>query len=148
MSHFSTFWLTFVYVTLLTLVVYSTIPPVRFWVAVNEYKAKFDEESCPLYSTVDVDTDDDEAETSDAAGGKESGESEIYKMALYIYASFVEDTEHQINLSSKHKSDLKKAIDSRILCKETFDACQKEIFGVMSRDSYPRYLGVQKRQKR
>ncbi|KAK1747517.1 hypothetical protein QTG54_001480 [Skeletonema marinoi] len=86
---------------------------VRFWVAVNEYKAKFDEESCPLYSTVDVDTDDDEAETSDAA-----------------------------------VSDLKKAIDSRILCKETFDACQKEIFGVMSRDSYPRYLGVQKRQKR
>ena len=120
---------------------------VRFWVAVNEYKAKFDEESCPPSSTVD--TDDDETETSDAAVGvKVISESEIFTLASSIYASFVEDTEHQVNLSSKHKSELKKAIDSKQLTKYTFDASQKEIFRVMASDSYPRYLCVQKKQKR
>ena len=133
---------------MLTLFVCFAILPVRFWVAVNEYKAKFDEESCPPSSTFDTDDEEADKHDADAAGGKESLESEIHAFAIDIYASFVEDSEHQVNLSSRHKNDLKKAIDSKQLKKDTFDAAQKEIFGVMARDSYPRYLGVQKRHRR
>ena len=113
--------------------------PVRFWVAVNEYKSKFDEESCPPSSAAD---NDDEEDIRDARGSKESLEVEILALAKNIYDSFVLDSgHHQVNLSSRHKSDIKKAIDSKQLVKDTFDAAQKEIFGVMARDSYPRYLG-------
>jgi len=114
---------------------------VRFWVDVNEYKAKFDEESC---SPSSADTDD-ETEPSTSVG--KISESEIYDMARFIYASYVEDTEHQINLSSKLKLDLKRALDSKQLSRGTFDAAQKEIFDVMARDSYPRYLAASKRQR-
>ncbi|KAL7496580.1 hypothetical protein ACHAWT_004754 [Skeletonema menzelii] len=88
---------------------------------------------------------DDEGEASDARDGKEDLKSEIHALASNIYDSFVLDTDHQVNLSSKHKSDIKKAIDSKQLAKDTFDAAQKEIFGVMARDSYPRYLGAKNR---
>ena len=115
------------------------ITPVRFWVAVNEYKSKFDEESCPPSSAAD---DDDEDDTNDARGSEENLESEILALAKNIYDSFVLDSgQHQVNLSSRHKSDIRKAIESKQLVKDTFDAAQKEIFGVMARDSYPRYLG-------
>ena len=115
------------------------IMPVRFWVAVNEYKSKFDEESCPPSSAAD---NDDEEDIRYARGSKESLEAEILALAKNIYDSFVLDTaKHQVNLSSRHKSDIRKAIDSKQLVKDTFDAAQKEIFGVMARDSYPRYLG-------
>lgn len=133
---------------LLTIFVCHFILPVRFWVAVNEYKAKFDEESCPPSSTSDTDDEEADKHDADTAGGKENFESEIHSLASDIYDSFVKDTEHQVNLSSRHKNDLERAIDSKQLRKDTFDAAQKEIFGVMARDSYPRYLGVQKRQKR
>ncbi len=117
--------------------------------AVNEYKAKFDEESCPPSSNLDTDDEEADKHDADTAGGKESLEAEeIHSLASDIYESYVQDTEHQVNLSSRHKHDLKEAIDSKQLRKDTFDAAQKEIFGVMARDSYPRYLGVQKRQKR
>lgn len=125
---------------ILCMLCYPTL--VRFWVAVNEYKTKFDEESCPPSSAVDT---DDEGEASDARDGKEDLKSEIHALASNIYDSFVLDTDHQVNLSSKHKSDIKKAIDSKQLAKDTFDAAQKEIFGVMARDSYPRYLGAKNR---
>lgn len=131
-----------------TLFVCCLILQVRFWVAVNEYKAKFDEESCPPSSNLDTDDEESDKHDADTAGGKESLEAEIHSLASDIYDSFVQDTEHQVNLSSRHKNDLKEAIDSKQLRKDTFDAAQKEIFGVMARDSYPRYLGVQKRQKR
>ena len=111
------------------------VPLVKFWVAVNEYKAKFDEESFPSMTTVDTDEYDDAADLTNVLDTEE-----IMAKAKEIYASFVEDTTHQVNLSSRHKNDLKKAIESKELKKDTFDAAQKEIFGVMARDSYPRYL--------
>lgn len=94
---------------------------VRFWCAVNDYKEKFDEEA-----------GDDEGELK-------TGE------ATALYRTFIDHRSNsQVNLSSKQKGDIKRAIDSGRLTRETFDAAQKEIFSVMSRDSYPRFMASKK----
>lgn len=150
----------------------SSLRKVRFWVAVTEYKAKFDEESYPNLSAADTDDETETTTSNDGAGrGDKTPESEIVDLARSIYATYVEDAEHQVNLSFKHKSDLKKAIDSNELKENTFDAAQKEIFALMvsrskvliflslrsnthifsrcqARDSYPRYLAASKRRTR
>lgn len=128
----------------------SSFYKVRFWVAVTEYKAKFDEESYPNLSEADTDDETETTTSNDGAGRAEktTPQSEIIDLARSIYATYVEDAEHQVNLSFKHKSDLKKAIDSNELKENTFDAAQKEIFALMARDSYPRYLAASKRRTR
>jgi len=127
----------------------SSFYKVRFWVAVTEYKAKFDEESYPNLSEADTDDETETTTSNDGVGrGDKTPQSEIVDLARSIYATYVEDAEHQVNLSFKHKSDLKKAIDSNELKENTFDAAQKEIFALMARDSYPRYLAASKRRTR
>ena len=110
---------------------------IQFWCAINEYKAKYDEATRrsldhrrdPLTMNADINVD-----MCSIAG-------ELYKM-------FIDnDSPTQVNLSSKQKLDIKYEIDaccgrkgSGSLRRDLFDAAQKEIFAVMSRDSYPRYL--------
>lgn len=68
--------------------------------------------------------------------------------AQEIYNTFIDPRGGaQVNLSSKQRTDVKSAIDSGELVRETFDAAQKEIFSVMSRDSYPRYLASKKNRQ-
>lgn len=65
---------------------------------------------------------------------------EIYNMFIDINSAI------QVNLSSKQKTDIKNALDSEQWKRETFDVAQKEIFSVMSRDSYPRFLSSKKKK--
>eukprot|EP00581_Thalassiosira_minuscula_P002389 CAMPEP_0183749346 /NCGR_PEP_ID=MMETSP0737-20130205/68237_1 /TAXON_ID=385413 /ORGANISM="Thalassiosira miniscula, Strain CCMP1093" /LENGTH=495 /DNA_ID=CAMNT_0025985099 /DNA_START=521 /DNA_END=2008 /DNA_ORIENTATION=+ len=112
---------------------------VRFWSAVNDYKSKFDEEKCISMST--------EADEDSVAPAAEENDNKVdhKKDAEHIYNQFIsQHSKTQVNLSSKQRSDIKKAIGSGELVKETFDAAQREIFSVMSRDSYPRFLASKK----
>ena len=128
---------------------------VRFWSAVNDYKSKFDEENCipPIHeSSTDVDDDstapptDHAAQTPPTANNNDEQQQVYVKLVAHgIYNTFISiQGSSQVNLSSKQRSDIKAAIDSGRLVRETFDVAQKEIFSVMSRDSYPRFLQSKK----
>jgi len=78
----------------------------------------------------------------------EACERSIVDEARAIYHRFIDNSSNnQVNLSSKQKNDIIKAMDSGNLTKDTFDTAQKEIFSVMSRDSYPRFLASKKNRK-
>lgn len=81
-----------------------------------------------------------EAQTSN-----DENASEVKSLAQDIYDTFIDHQSNtQVNLSSKQRDEVKSAIDSGQLARETFDTAQKEIFSVMSRDSYPRFLQSKK----
>lgn len=104
---------------------------VRFWCAVNDFRAMFDEEKCTPASTKDNDEKSSPTAHTSATDTAAKG----------IYGLFIApQSKSQVNLSSKQRSDVKDAIDKGQLNRATFDAAQKEIFSVMSRDSYPRFL--------
>ena len=87
---------------------------VRFWCAVNDFKANLSAEEATAFITA---------------------------TAKDIYNQYIDqNTKTQVNLSSKQRTDIKKAIDSGQTKRDMFDAAQREIFAVMSRDSYPRFL--------
>jgi hypothetical protein len=111
---------------------------IRFWSAVNDFKAEFDDAQT---STIFSDDNKNSIAPSHEHGsiGKEA--HEIYKKFIGNHAKT------QVNLSSKQKNDIKKAIESGTVAKDTFDVAQKEIFSVMSRDSYPRYIASKKNRK-
>mmetsp|Transcript_31634 Transcript_31634/g.66536 ORF Transcript_31634/g.66536 Transcript_31634/m.66536 type:complete len:110 (-) Transcript_31634:442-771(-) len=70
---------------------------------------------------------------------------DIITAAKDMYLLYIDHHSNaQVNLSSKQRVDIKKAIESGQEKRETFDAAQKEIFSVMSRDSYPRFLASKK----
>ena len=115
---------------------------IQFWCAVNEYKAKYDEatrRSLDHHRDPLTMNTDKNVEMCSIAG-------ELYKM-------FIDnDSPTQVNLSSKQKLDIKYEIDACCgrkglgsLRRDLFDVAQKEIFAVMSRDSYPRYLSSKSR---
>mmetsp|Transcript_36252 Transcript_36252/g.87485 ORF Transcript_36252/g.87485 Transcript_36252/m.87485 type:complete len:503 (-) Transcript_36252:335-1843(-) len=108
---------------------------VRFWCAVNDFRAMFDEEKCTPASTKDND------ETS-ASTAHTSAEVTVAKGICRLFID--PHSKSQVNLSSKQRSDIKNAIDKGELKRATFDAAQREIFSVMSRDSYPRFLASKK----
>jgi hypothetical protein len=78
---------------------------------------------------------------------------EMCSIAGELYKMFIDnDSPTQVNLSSKQKLDIKYEIDACCgrkglgsLRRDLFDVAQKEIFAVMSRDSYPRYLSSKSR---
>mmetsp|Transcript_14064 Transcript_14064/g.29650 ORF Transcript_14064/g.29650 Transcript_14064/m.29650 type:complete len:478 (-) Transcript_14064:124-1557(-) len=105
---------------------------IQFWNAVNEYKSKFkDEENCLPLPPLD---NDDEA-----SGPRE--DFDAIKEGTELYKRFVAVTaEEQINLNAKQRNFIKSVAESKSFQKDTFDDAQKEIFTVMSKDSYPRFL--------
>lgn len=120
---------------------------ILFWCAVNEYRAKFDDNKTTTTITIG-DENEHSNERQAGAAGNEARELSIADEAREIYNRFIDNTSStQVNLSSKQKNDIKSAIDSRNLTRETFDVAQKEIFSVMSRDSYPRFLNSKKNRR-
>lgn len=114
---------------------------VLFWCAVNDYKAKLDEENCILPSTEA--TDNQSSPTNPPS--KQDKNTDTNALAKEINNSFIDHpSKTQVNLSSKMRSDIQNAIDSGQCKRETFDEAQREIFAVMSRDSYPRFLASKK----
>jgi hypothetical protein len=114
---------------------------ILFWGAVNDYRAKFDDNKTTT-------TMGDDVEHSTQNTVTEACERSIVDEARDIYHRFIDNSSNsQVNLSSKQKNDIIKAMDSGNLTKDTFDTAQKEIFSVMSRDSYPRFLASKKNRK-
>jgi len=112
---------------------------VRFWCAVSDYREKFDEEKC---ITMSKKVDD---EKSAPLTQINDVKRDIITAAKDMYLLYIDHHSNaQVNLSSKQRVDIKKAIESGQEKRETFDAAQKEIFSVMSRDSYPRFLASKK----
>ncbi|KAL7550883.1 hypothetical protein ACHAWF_014087 [Thalassiosira exigua] len=117
---------------------------VRFWCAVNDYKARFDDEKCVPPSTgLDDENPSRTSQTDDA-----NEDFDAAALAKEIYDEFIANSSRtQVNLSSKQKGDIKVAIDSGQLKREIYDAAQREIFAVMSRDSYPRFLASKQNRR-
>ena len=113
---------------------------VRFWCDVNDYKAKFDVETgVPPTSSEpdDIDESSPDVQPTDSV--------EIAAVAKGIFSIYFDPkSKAPVNLSSKQKADVKMSIDTGKLTRDTFDAAQREIFGVMSRDSYPRFVRSKK----
>ena len=91
----------------------------------------------------------DDENTSDEPCDKTNDEPcdkfDANEVGKEIYRLFIAPhSDNQVNLSSKQRSEIKSSLDSGILKKETFDAAQREILSVMSRDSYPRFLASKK----
>ena len=79
---------------------------VRFWCAVNDYRANFDEEKCIPTST---EVDDEKSPPSVQAN---DGNTDTKIVAKGIYKQFISHhSNNQVNLSSKQRNDIKNAID-------------------------------------
>lgn len=75
----------------------------------------------------------------EASGPRE--DFDAIKEGTELYKRFIAVTaEEQINLNAKQRNFIKSVAESKSFQKDTFDDAQKEIFTVMSRDSYPRFL--------
>ncbi len=110
-----------------------------FWCAVNDYKERFDRAK-------EILNDIDEESVPRSMANSNKDEIDIEAIARQIYIMFIDTySASQVNLSSKQKGDVKRALDAGQLKRETFDVAQKEIFSVMSRDSYPRFLSSKKK---
>ena len=118
---------------------------ILFWCAVNDYIEKFDDNRITGRTTT---IGDDVEHNTEEANKSEQYEVSIVDEARDIYDRFIDNhSNNQVNLSSKQKSDIKAAIDSGELTKDTFEVAKREIFSVMSRDSYPRFLASKKNRR-
>ena len=91
------------------------------------------------------DDDDDVEDNDEIESAPDNQMNETNTVAKGIYRLFIDqDSTTQVNLSSRMKSDLKSAYESGQFERNTFDMAQREIFSVMSRDSYPRFLASKK----
>ena len=118
---------------------------ILFWCAVNEYRTKFDDDK-KSSTTATGDDNEHKKDQPNNVVCVEVCERSIVEEGQDIYNRFIDNhSNSQINLSSKQKGDIKAAVDSGCFTKNTFDTAQKEIFSVMSRDSYPRFLASKRR---
>lgn len=117
---------------------------ILFWCAVNDYRDKFDENRIERTTTSGGDAEHHTEESNRS----EQYDFSIADEARDIYDKFIDNhSNNQVNLSSKQKGDIKAAIDSGVLTKDTFEVAKREIFSVMSRDSYPRFLASKKNRR-
>jgi len=117
-----------------------SIENMLFWCSVNEFRKDFALNHAPS-------CDDDQENIDD---------SDLKAQAQFIYDTYITPiSELQINIPSSISQDIAAKMSSKEIKADMFDKAQKEIFSVMSRDSYPRFLSssyhdkyVQSQQKR
>ena len=70
------------------------------------------------------------------------------ELAIQIYNNFIKASDSQVNLSSLQRCQIRERINLDRITRDLFDVAQKEIFSVMARDSYPRFLASKDRKTR
>jgi len=122
---------------------------IRFWCAINDFHAEVDL-TCVENGGVAGDASTAaNASANDAAEGNEEklSEAEILDYAKSIFGTYIASTgELQINIPSALVAEIKKAVESDRIRRDVFDKAQQEIFSLMSRDSYPRYLAARRKR--
>lgn len=103
----------------------NSVENIKFWCTVNKYHIEFD-----MQKIVSCEKSIEDSETS------------IKAFVQEIYDIFIKpDAEFQINLPSYHCRKLEAIIKSNDkIERDLYDKAQKEIFSLMSCDSYPRFL--------
>ena len=102
----------------------ASVENIKFWCAVNEYHAEVDMTRAPS---------DDDPEILD--------ESDLVAFGKDMYDVYIAPgAELQINVASTMCTTINKSLESGEAKRDLFDLAQKEMFSLMSRDSYPRFL--------
>ena len=136
---------------------------IRFWCAVNDFHAEVDltcvEDGIPSTSSSsssdgDGDGDDNDVEEGSGTGGGKPqqeeqqadeidklSESELLEYAKEIFEVYIAtEGELQINIPQSMVTEIRTALEGGKVSRGLFDKAQREIFGLMSRDSFPRYI--------
>ena len=75
-------------------------------------------------------------------------ESELLEYAREIFEVYIAtEGELQINIPQAMVNEIRKVLESGNVRRNMFDKAQREIFGIMSRDSYPRYLSTKRKSQ-
>ena len=123
---------------------------IRFWCAVNDFHAEVDLTCVENGSVAGDASTDANANANDGAEGNHEklSEAEILDYAKSIFGTYISsDGELQINIPSALVAEIKKAVESGRIRRNVFDKAQQEIFSLMSRDSYPRYLAARRKRR-
>ena len=109
----------------LTFIIYSSsVENIKFWSEVNEFHGAVDK-------------------LRDSEGSSTHDEKDILTFAKEIYQTFiVEGAQMQINISEAQSLSITQRLESNesTVSRDLFDKAQKEIYVLMSRHSYPRFL--------
>ena len=75
-------------------------------------------------------------------------ESELLEYAREIFEVYIAtEGELQINIPQAMVNEIRTALERGKVRRNMFDKAQREIFGIMSRDSYPRYLSTKRKSQ-
>lgn len=99
---------------------------IRFWTAVNEF-----------HNAVDL------LRTPACQDESDYGENDLRLFALDIVDSYIKnDSDMQINISASQRNKIQRDLKntSGPIKRGIFDSAQKEVYAMMSRHSYPRFL--------
>ena len=133
---------------------------IRFWCAVNDFHAEVDltcvEDGIPSTSSSsssDGDGDSDDVEEGSGTGGGKPqqeeqaegidklSESELLEYAKEIFEVYIAtEGELQINIPQSMVTEIRAALEGEKVRRNLFDPAQREIFNLMARDSFPRYI--------
>lgn len=134
---------------------------IRFWCAVNDFHAEVDltcvEDGIPSTSSSsssDGDGDSDDVEEGSGTGGGKAqqeerqadeidklSESELLEYAQEIFEVYIAtEGELQINIPQSMVNEIRTSLEDGKVRRGLFDKAGQEIFNLMSRDSFPRYI--------
>jgi len=130
---------------------------IRFWCAVNDFHAEVDltcvEDGIPsTSSSTDGDGDIAAVDVEEGTGGGQPqqeqaddidklSESELLEYAKEIFEVYIAtEGELQINIPQSMVTEIRTVLENGKVRRNMFDKAQREIFGIMSRDSFPRFI--------
>ena len=131
---------------------------IRFWCAVNDFHAEVDL-TCIEHGGGKGGDDcggggggDDDGDGGGGGDGcanhnpEKLSEVELLDFAKEIYGVYIAtEGELQVNIPSALVAEIKDVLEKGDIRRDMFDNAQREIFNLMSRDSYPRYLATKRK---